>query len=855
MLEYLAKQARKNIWCNPHQDYQVIFRPARITPVNGVENRFRVMWTNYKLPTQGERYHVYQIGQRFPITLGLPAVKEQWLRFSDVCMSESLIADFYTTSGIQFPRTEAWLWIGPDKSVLIAIKRNDKIADLNFQPLFVRLYSNAYFNSVRRKADDRIVVKGKLLETTNDRIAFQRDYEDHSALRGHAYAFVNGLHVHNVTPSTAELGDYVEFVYDSSIYRVIDIPISSLKDFNSIKDNAKKYLVHYSDMLNNFIDYFDDIDFWLTNKVGDNTAFTGVYYHKNQEESVRMVTHKDYSLPVASVNQYAQDHDLWDTPAQMNLRLHVRLSGYERPLSDEHHRIKELYKLSSTDTLNAMLGVDSNVEVWRAENLENSDYTAIMEDEDGYVSPSRLQGAYGYNAIAKLTAESTLDVVEEGGIRYVKIPPGLQRQSTVYEYTAQGTLLGFHLHSNQEHYVVVNPNAARVEVIYGHGSWNQGTVYGEQDLQLDTMANHRFYLCPVVNGVPTEEWTDVTGDSTKYLVTDKGIVQWNVNLEYYMTAVRSDDRHLAYTIDVDSTDGVTRFSINAEEPWFGIVSRRVNHLPPGRLDIWMNGQCLIENLDYIVKWPQVVITNKGYRNNTSETITVRATGFCRPDMSRERIEDFGFVEYGLLSHNNRHDLRDDKVVRVVVGGKLRKKDELKFAEDHAGVTFDGVPNGTPYTVSDVAVPVRGLVGDVFDFMDRSKAVDKAVSDYLTLKLPQPPRSVPSPIKNRYRIYSPLVSKVIHALKEGILGGPEIEGQYSDDFIWKTLEKNYLYLVDYEPTKIGYDENYVAVHPHPYDYVVDLNIFQYNFVRRMIKVVLDDKISLTSHVRMVELNHE
>lgn len=855
MFDYLVREAQKTIWCTPDQDLPMIFRPARITPINGVEDSFRLMWDRYPLPSKDERYHVYQIGQRYPITLGLPDTKNQWLKLSTLCEQEYLIADLYTTDGLQFPRTQAWVKIGPDKTLLIAVKRDDKIANLNHQPLFLRLYSNAYFNSLRREDYDAIIVKGQRLETTDQRIIFQRSYEDHLQLPGHAYAFVNGRYVHNVTPNTANVGDYVEFVYDSSIYRTIEIPVKDLRDFESELDACRKYLVHYSDMLNDSIEYFDDIDFWLINRKENQTPFKGVYYHKNQVKSVRMVTHKDYSLPTAAVHEYRDNHPgLWDSVNDMVLRFHVRRSGYERPLSFEHNRIKELYKLNDQDVLNAMLGVDSTVSVWRAEALEMSGYAQIMQDWDGQLEQTTVQRAYGYNAAAKITADTPDYFREEGGLWLVDVPPGLQRRSAVYEYDSNGQLLGSYSISGQEQHLAVNSNAYLAEIIAGEGGWNQGTVFGEQNQQLDLNANHRFYICPIINDIATEEWEDVTG-TDKYFLTDNGIVQWAVDFSYYLTAVRSDDYHLNYDLELDSSDGLVRFSVQAEEPWFGIVNRRVANLPPGRLDVWLNGHSLIENLDYFVRWPQVVITNKSYLNNNgTEYVTVRATGFCREDMSREPIEDHGFVEYGLLSHNSRFDLRDDKITRLVVGGGLRHKETLEFAEEHDGVYVGQAQNGTPYSLRDVIVPMRGLIGDPFEYRQRSLDVDQEVADYLSLKLPEAPRDTPSSIQQKYRVYSPLVSKVIHDLLSGIINDPRLESYYGADVIWELIEP-YEYLIDYDPTKVGVNGEYVAVHPHNYDHVVELNIFQYRFVQRMIKVVLDDKIDLTSHVRMVELNHE
>lgn len=856
MLDYLVNHAIKNVWCTPDQDLQTIFRPARVTKINGEEDDFWLMWYRYPMPTKNERYHVYQLGKWHPKNLGLRDINSRWIKFSEICETEEIIVDFYVADGTQFPRSDTWAWIGPDGALLIAVKVRYTIADLNHQPLFVRFYSNAHFGSDRQTEDDKIIVKGRQLASSTDRILFQRDFEDHQALVGHAYAFVNGKLTHNVTPNNAQVGDYVEFVYDSTIYRVVDVRIKDLGDYESVKDNKRKYLVHYPEMLNDTIDYLDDVDFWLTDLKDDspNGAFTGVYYHKNEPSSVRMVTHMDYALRADLVAAYATDHELWTGANDMNLRLHVRRSGYNRPLVHEHHRIQELYKLSDTDVVRAMLGLDSTVSTWRAEALENSGYCQLMHDQDGVFSGEVVRDAYGYNAVAKLTADTPQWVEVQGEMRYVDVPPGLQQKSTAYEYDSNGRLVNVQTITDQNQYTVSDANTQLVEILTGHGGEGQSTVFGASNDPINLQYNHRFYTCPIIEGEPTYEWTDVTG-TDEYQVDSNGIVLWETDLSRYLVAVRADDDFLSYEIPLDSSDGLVRFTITSVDTWYGIANESTATIPPGRLDIWLNGHSLIEGLDYVVHWPQIVITNKEYLNGGgSETVRVRASGFCNPDITRHKDEDVGFVEYGLISHNARFNLRDDRVVRIIAGGGVKHRDQLKFAEDKAGLTFDGIPNGTPYAIRNIDVPVRNLDTDIFEYRQRSRDLDNEIADYLSLKLPEPDRELPSPIEHRYRIYSPFCSKVLHDLQDGFIGGEWMETYYGEEVIHEKLE-NYKYLIPYDPTVVGYDKNYVAVHPHNYDQVVDLNIFQYNFLQRAINALLDSAIDISSHVRMVELNNE
>lgn len=856
MLDYLVDHARRNVWCTPDQDLQVILQPARITPNGGVVDQVSVMWTYYPLPSTKEKYHVYQIGQIHPKLLGLLDRRKTWVLLSEVCEAENLIVDLYIKSGLQFPRVQSWMWIGPSKEILIAVKVNDKIANLDQEPLYVRLYSNAYFNSKRREEGDGIKVVGRVIADNRDRTLLQRDFHDHLDLKGYSYAFVNGRLVNDLGPNNCAIGDVAEFVYDSSIYRIIDFKLSELATFNSLLDLKRKYLVHYAQLGNEFIDYRDDIDLWLIDPSDTSPRFQGVYYHKNQEDALRMVTHKDYSIPVAYVNAFVEEHATWDDVMSLTLRATVRNSGYARPLVNEHHRIKELYKLNDADVKKALLGIDSNVDEWRADHLEQSGYVALMRDSDGILDKTLVQNAYGYNAITKLLADTPQRVTREPNYNYVDLPLALQSTSTVYEYAQDRRLLGFYLHRNESRYNVRNAGAHFVEVLTGIGSSNQGTVYNASELTLDPALGYRFYICPLVNGEPTGQWQDVTGDSSYYVV-ENNRVRWLVDSKVTATAVRSDDRHLARSFDLIKSDGLFKFNITAEEYDAGVLVNRKASIPPAKLDLWLNGRALIERLDYFVQWPEVVIVNKEYLSNTgTETVTVRAYGFCDSELQREPANEFGFVEHGLMSRNRRFDIRDDKVIRIVVEGGIYTQEELLFSEDDNGIRMENIRNGAPYVIDDVIIPLRGLeCFDTYQFRARSRAVDDKISDYMTLRLPEPERDIPSIIPRRYQIFSPLCSKVMHDLQSGILDlGDAIKKQYSDAKIWEWL-KDYLYLLDYEPIKHGVTRHYVEVHPHNYNYVTELNVYQYTFLERVIRVLLDSQLHLTGHVIIVELNHE
>lgn len=850
MHDYLVEHALSNVWCTPDQDYQFIFRPARLTGERGALAKFKIEWETYALPTTNEVYHVYQIGQINRGLLGIMNKKRGWQSFANMAMEENMVVDLYTVDGIQVSRSEAFFLVTDHLNVIVAIKNIASYINLSQNPIFLRLYSNAYFASDRADpVHDKVVVSSYIMRNQNELLTFQRSYHDHQLLTGHTYLFHNGRLVHDIVLSNVAMGDRFEFVYDSTVRLVVDIPISSMETFISDLDSKHKYIAHLPKETVERIEYKDDIDFWLIKK--DGTKFSGVYYHKNNLDSVRMITHKDYALPVAYVTGYADTVDPTEIDVNnLTLRMHVRHSGYDRPLVNEHHRIKELYKLSDTDIVRAMSGLDSTVSVWEAAVLESSAYTQIMRSRSSGVTEQVVQDAYGYNAMGIILANTPTKLVHEDALWVADIAPLLRGNSTVYEYDSKGILLGVHNHANSSQYVARNTKARLIEAFVGIGGERLATIYDTVTSQLKAGFNYRFYKTPLVDNSPINAW-EVAVEGVDYQISNN-VVTWLLDRQQWYSAVLSDERFLAYSFTTEPLDELIQFSILAEEQRTnGVWYRQVCEIPVGQLDLYLNGKALIENLDYYVRWPEVIVTNKKYLVDGSQTITVRGYGFAQSDFTRDPVEEVGWVKHGLLSRNRRFDIRDDRVMRIVVGGGVVDRSALRFAEDHSGVYLDGPANGTPYVINDIIIPVDGVNGETgYDLRAISQAVDTEISDYLTLKLPEPEIAAVNGISERYPIFSPFCSKIIHDFINGFLNPPEITGQYSEADI-KRILTDYEWLLNYDPCRLGVDTRYVSIHPHNRLYVIELTIYQYMFMERVIRYYLDNKVDLSSFIVVKE----
>lgn len=860
MGDFLQRHAYTNVWCTPNQDKQTIFQPARLTKDNGTWGSIKVMWRTHKLPDANSRFHVYQIGQIYPMLLGLTNKMGQWVSVAQACKDESLITDLYTATGVQIHRTQSYYMVTPEKNLILAVRipnRTKVPVDLNTDDLFVRLYTNAYYNSLRADtADDIIHVEGRLVVTNQDILTVQQSLQTWNTRGfGHCYCFVNGFRVDTINLLTAKVGDLIEFVYDGSIKMVATFPIAALEQFTSTLDQVNKYLLHHSQP-SDMIDYIDDIDVFLTRPLPNN-RYKGIYFHKNNEKALRMVTHKDYSIPVQYLASYVQMlPDLGGNVDDLTIELHIRHSGYERPLVLEHQRIAQLYSMDDADTFRAMIGIDATVSVWEAPALENSGYTALMRKDLGGISTEMVQNAYGYNAVSKLLGDTPSHVLDMSGMKYINVPIGLQEGSTAYEYDADGLLTGVFVHTSGAVYVCNSTDTALVEMIYGIASESLQTSWGAQNYPLEAGHNYRFYTCGRTGGVLDNNWVDRTGSSAYAIIN--GVAQWSVNMTNTYPLIRGNRNHLSYTLDYMAVDSLITFTLREWRADLGAY--RVLPFPPGKIDIFLNGRSLIEKLDYFIDFPLVVITNKEYLQNPDEEtqrITVRMTGFCDEEMNYEQVKDVGYVRYGVLSMNNRYDVRDDKVNRIIVDGALYRYDELDYAEGDFDIHVIDARNGAPYAITDIVVPMNDYLhptdtqdDPTYRLRKLSQAVDEEISDYLSLKIPEKDPEEPSAIPARYQVVSPFFSKIIYDLLSGSLWEERFVEHYGEDYVQEVCAP-YEYLLNTDPIKEGLTPNpdFVIIHPHNLNNYVDMGIYQFKFLNRVVQVYGQGKIDISSHVRL------
>lgn len=865
MYNFFIDQAIKNINCSIYQDKQYVLKAKHICNTEGVLNKLEVLNRNLALPTFGEYYHVYQIGRAHPKQLGLlyPNIKranEIWFNIGDTINELDLFVNLYTNDGVELPKFSAWYIFTNEGDLLLAVAKDKNIPIDYVNDVYFRVYTNAYYSTLR--ADQGVEVtyyEGKIVSDNSDILRLQLVYHNHSLLDGYVFAYVNGYKVEDINLLTASPGDTVELLYDSSVKKVVTLSVEELETFISTRDTRNKYLVHYPDDTQGFhdeiIDYQDDIDIHVIYDGNTSQDNFGVYYHRNSEDSVRMVTHRDYSVPVDYVVNLAtylnsSKYESLVPITDMKLELKIRDSGFERPLIYDSNRLFELYKLDDESLTQALLGINSVVDIWKAANLENSIYSKIMGMRVADISIFNVEEAYGYNGLSKVVADTPSGLVRELGLRTLTLPYLLRSNSTLFKYNHDGHLIDTEYHAIGDRFITNDNDIKYVEVIKGRGSTTPGVIFGTDNITLPT-SDYRVYRNFLGASIDDDNWEDIT-NTNKYTVVD-GVLKWGGTEFNQILMVRDSDTFLLESLSVPIVEGNLFFTLAESEDRGDNIQPYSLPIPLGQLDIWLNGRSLIKDLDYKVVFPKVYILNKKYliqpAGTTYQSVVYRYTGFANSDLVSDPDEDTGFIEHGVLSNNNKFDIRDDKVMRITVDGSLKTRNELTFSELHDGVSVVNTTNGLPYQIKDVIVPLGSLVStNTYELREDSKAIDKIVSDYLSIKIPQPERNGLSVIASRYPLVSPFIATIISHLVTDIITVTDISNLNNDTEINEYLS-SYHELLEFDPIAPlnRANEHYTVIHPTNMDASISMSINKYDFLTKVVRIYAKGLIDLTNFI--------
>lgn len=842
MKNWLVAHALSNIWCQPPQDRRWIIKPARISRKGGELYGMQVSEYSIRLPDTEKWFDVFQIGGLNYEDCGVEIIPNAWTRIDRLVNEYSVLISIYNVTGRTYPLSLTWLRKLPNGNVILAVEQFSTQIKFEREDLYIRFYDGLFKKSPVYNDNYKTSVQSVYVRNVAILNNLVDDFNALMSGNGAPTAYVNGIEVDDLTTSDIKLWDYVDIVHDGLVKSIHYLNVGDLSSFNSKLDNERKFILHPNKTSDEQIDFINDVDLYV---IGNNR---GRYYHLHTPNMLRQLTHKDYSIPASRIVDFMGLEDSWRAVSDLTVKVIVRHSGLNRPLQFESNRLKELYKLDDSKIVDMMSGVHSLIPEWNGDNLEVSAYNKIMAARYGKVTNVLATEAYGYNAVAKYAADTPTKTQLIGGINTAILPGYLAANCTVYEYNSDGELLEFHNFNSQVsgNYHCQNPDTVLVEAIEGFGSRTLAVDHNAVEFTTQDGINYRYFLNHLKSGVPTDEFEEVT-DTDAYEVDNSGKVVWNVDLTRRRPVIISDRNFLTYEFTPDLYTGVIQFTL---DHWFDQLGYKPLPFAFETLELWMNGKSLIKDVDYYVKWPEVVICNKEYlENNTNRhmpKITVRARGF----KENGRRTDSGFVTDGLISNNGFFNVRDDKVIRITIGGKVVSHDQVLFREN-TSMKVDDSLNGLPYSIEDAFIPVRELVSTKgYELSDKAIDLDNRISDYMTNLLPTPVEIEHNPVTKQHHVFSPILNRVIHDLINDIL----IPVKDSDTFYISTkqfdaLMSDYTYLLDYEPSLKNIDERYVVIHPHDGNDMISLTPLQYSLIERINRRYLNNSINLNKHLNV------
>lgn len=889
----LVTHAKLNVWCATNQDFQHHINLPRITPDRGVLRQYPVLWDELTVPVtpRGRDYfHFYQIGHLPAKTFDFIDKENTWINYMDLNVDNNILIDVYMVSGAIVPRDHIWVTRLYNKNIIIAIKNNFRIDygtcnktyfngvmykdrfTLDNNQAIIRFYSNAYFDSIEyidAAVDPKLPIRViyKLITNQTDYIDFMSKTNTVQTMfdtEGLGVYYEDGFIINKpLGYSPKFVGKYMGFMWDESFKFEQLFNIKHLPAFISeMNRGVRKYLLVTDDVYD-IIDYHDDIDFYIVN----NLTGKGVYFNRNARFALTMVTHNSYALNADIVEGYIGAHEFLGSIDNCSIRMMVRHGGRDNGLINQKNRIHELYQLDYQQIIEGHINTPSLVPSWRAVTLEKSDYIKLMSSPSHLITNKLVINAYGYNALNKAFANPLVDVKSNDIIvpEIAKIADGKTNlgNRSIFCYNDLGHLDGYFHNTSLSAYTSM-PQRYRttktVECINGELSTDEVQAWINNDVSDNDLDQYGF-RCYVssgdINGI-FNEWEDVTGSNLyTYTKGTHGVpssIKWNWSLlsqvDLYPAVKTNKTIHVyEWTKRVtDVYDGCLEFEVKATQRWGDSKQKRSLGIPPGNVDVFANGLSLIRDVDYFMKWPKIVIINRDVNRSKSINVAIRSYGFGDPRTNNPfKPQETGFVKDGLLSINNIYDVRSGKCVRVVIDNKLVKFDSLNYGEYLLGNNYI---DGKPYSISDYILPLENLLRthDTWQLYKETLDIDKTVSDYLTPRLPEQKPITPIVNVTRWPVISPVVSSILHAFNSQFNFDDLVPDNYTNQDIDRWF-KQFKWLLDFDPAYHNVDENYFRIEPHSNTNVMTITQKQYEFLEWIINIYLNDRVDLTSNVRI------
>lgn len=900
MTNVLVEHAKENVWQEPLQDRQFNIGLGRLTKKGGFVGSTSVLWHRVLSPTRHETtkkfHHAYQIGQISPITLNLvnALVRDTWMPVQKIVNDLDLLIEVYFESGAIVPLDHVWLMRDFTDNLLLSIYHDRSIdygtlkilgkyddestylkVNCDNDKLITRFYSNARqfnddFNATSTVAQDSVRTTSKKITSVGDynalisnTITIRTEFSN----KGMGLWYEDGFLISAPTGyTTAMLGKVYSFVWDETFKFKQMFSLNKIPMFVSELDKFRRKYLLLCDTVYDVIDFYDDVDFYLVS--GTDTKYRGVYINRSQPYSLRQVTHNAYAVDAEMIRGYTRQHEFL-SGEDVSILIQVREGGRSFGVFSQGNRIDELFKLPYLSVVNAFMNTDSLVDEWKAATLENSAYVKLMGAESHEVTRELVSAAYGYPGITQTVVDPLGDVV--GGV--ISVPYALQRLDpesregvrSVFCYDSNGKYLG---------YFNNNGIGATIDVVskfttaHRTESFRMKTVssgefsgiYYDKNIVSNNLEEYGFraYACSLVDGVPSEIWSDVTGGPLYTYTPSHGTVPaklvWDtvaMSSNGMVGCVKVNKYILMNSFRFKGSDyrGTVRVNITTLHDWRGSYDVRLQTVPAGVVEVFANGEQLIEGIDYEMDFPSILINSTQVCSAEDVIIVTRSYGCGDPDTGKPYTPiEVGFVTNGYLSVDGTYDITKHRSNKVVVNSRKVDKSSVRFSEyANSGELYP--VDGRPYMILDYLPNVAPFSDkDSTTLYTQMRDTDKRLGDYLTQFLPEVPVLRPVVQTDKWSLVSPVISTILHQMRNGYMNSNSINPTTSlEEF--SAWFAPFEWLLKYDPAYKNIDDRYTHIRPHPYDRTMSCTMRQYQFLEQVSSFYLNDRVDLTPYVEI------
>lgn len=803
MLNFLQQDAHDHIWGSPRQDTQYIFKLGRITQVRGSVASYNLNGDILNMPDTVSTWHIFNIGQMNPNLLNLNYTETLFKDIVSSMEEDSLFIDCYNESGIQVFKSDIYYNFTYEKDLIFAIRQNSlsKI-NLKTDDIWMRFYKPSIFTSdLLTTVTKNIQVFSKNLSSNAVLLEAKKYHDDKSNLTGDTLVYKDG-YLTNI--DNIKIFDNVDIVYDASIKKIVELNYGEINTYVSVDTNNKKYVLH-TPAAPTQLDYYDDVDVYIVGYDNSNN-FVGLLYSRNDADSIKQLTFKDYSIKTTTVENLI---NLLGPDLTFKIRLILRNSGSDNVVYDERRRLVSLYDLNETSLKSTLGGIDSNISIWDPVKLENSTFSKFVGTTESKLQFTDMDNLYGYYTDVYRSKQTIVKIVDTN--KDLLLPISFNSFLTAYEYDKDGYLIDSYAHEDGVTYNLSRSGVDRVELISGIKK-DSLVYYTSGSITLEDGIGYRVYL----NQDGT--YTDVT-DLNIYQNTENGIL--NITPNGKSVIVKTNK----YLYEIKRYINYNKGELSVE------LDPIVEVIPFGQIDVFMNGRILVEDIDYILAGNKVFITRNSYSiKSESQDVLVRMYGFCNSDMTRTSRSISGIVKNGTIDLNGHYELIKYRLLKVSIDGYLLDytADDFKQYNNGTGRLNDGSVYGvSPYMQNiDQFTKTNSQALSVVD--DEN---DKIVTDYITSKNKLSSDVVTSSFTFDY--ISAFMVTVINSLLKTRVIRDNFYDNYNE---YKVIEycKQFEYVLQSDKKILSGDfKNNVTIYAYPTQITVDL--YTYKFINVVNKI--------------------